>query len=114
MPIDYSNYPPNWLIVIRPRILARARHQCEFCGVANYAIIERQTKRGRKRKVRIVLTVAHLDHNAHDWSVPDERLAALCQRCHLNYDRRYLSGRRVTSRRYGRNYRERQLHFSLN
>jgi len=35
----------------------------------------------------IVLTVAHLDHDKRNHDVSDDRLAALCQRCHLNYDR---------------------------
>ena len=48
------------------------------------------------RMVRIILTVAHLGTpkpdgsrgNKHDkLDCRDENLAALCQRCHLNYDR---------------------------
>lgn len=38
------------------------------------------------RIVRIVLTVAHLDHVVENMA--DENLAALCQRCHLNHDRK--------------------------
>ncbi len=34
----------------------------------------------------IVLTIAHLDHDETNWNVKDERLAALCQQCHLRYD----------------------------
>jgi len=34
----------------------------------------------------IVLTIAHLDHDEENHNVKDERLAALCQRCHLKYD----------------------------
>ncbi|WP_276483590.1 HNH endonuclease [Paraflavitalea pollutisoli] len=33
----------------------------------------------------IVLTIAHLNHDTTDNR--DENLAALCQRCHLNYDK---------------------------
>lgn len=36
------------------------------------------------RIVRIVLTVAHLDHQPEN--VGDDNLAALCQRCHNRYD----------------------------
>lgn len=36
------------------------------------------------RHVRIVLTVAHLNHTSGDDR--DENLKALCQWCHLNYD----------------------------
>ena len=38
MPVDYSQYPPNWKTEIRPRILARARNRCELCGAENYSI----------------------------------------------------------------------------
>lgn len=36
--------------------------------------------------VKIVLTIAHLDHDEDNWDVKDDRLAALCQKCHLKYD----------------------------
>ena len=39
-----------------------------------------------ERKTRIVLTIAHLDHDKENWKVKDERLRALCQLCHLMYD----------------------------
>ena len=77
MPCDYSKYPPNWRTEIRPRILERANHRCEFCGVDNYAPLP---------KGKVVLIIAHLDHDETNWGVADERLAALCQRCHLRYD----------------------------
>ena len=38
------------------------------------------------KPVKIVLTIAHLDHDETNWEVKDDRLAALCQRCHLRYD----------------------------
>lgn len=37
------------------------------------------------RKVKVILTVAHLDHNPRN-SDP-KNLKAMCQRCHLRYDR---------------------------
>lgn len=80
MPIDYSKYPPNWN-EIRERILKRANNKCEFCGVDNYSIVQRGSI-----PVKVVLTVAHLDHDEENWDVKDERLAALCQKCHLTYD----------------------------
>lgn len=36
--------------------------------------------------VKIVLTIAHLDHDEENNEVSDDRLQALCQRCHLKYD----------------------------
>jgi hypothetical protein len=40
---------------------------------------------GEVRRVWIILTVAHLDHNPRNNR--DENRAALCQWCHLNYDK---------------------------
>lgn len=34
----------------------------------------------------VVLTIAHLDHDEENHNVKIERLIALCQKCHLNYD----------------------------
>lgn len=88
MPIDYSRYPANWK-EISLRIREREGWCCKWCGAANG---EPHPETGSK----VVLTVAHLgvSHsdgrpgNKHDkFDVRDENLAALCQRCHLNYDR---------------------------
>lgn len=51
--------------------------------------------------IRIVLTVAHLDHNPAN-NAP-ENLRALCQRCHLRYDQKIhaASARRTRARRTG-------------
>ncbi len=38
------------------------------------------------KKVKVVLTVAHLDHDETNESITDERLKAMCQLCHLRYD----------------------------
>lgn len=41
--------------------------------------------KGVAKPTRIVLTIAHLNHDVSDNT--DENLKALCQRCHLIYDR---------------------------
>jgi len=75
-PCDYSDYPEDWDL-IRARILKRAGNRCEWCKAEN----------GQPNPAtgsRVVLTIAHLDHNlAHS---DDENLRALCQKCHLTYD----------------------------
>lgn len=38
------------------------------------------------RQVKVVLTVAHLDHDECNHAVQLDRLKALCQLCHLRYD----------------------------
>lgn len=101
MPIKPENkklYPKNWK-EIRRQILERAKHKCEFCGVENYSEGYR-TKDGKfiksegmqqeadmldgEKIIRIILTIAHLDHNPQNNN--PENLRALCQKCHLNYD----------------------------
>lgn len=131
MPIDYKRYPPNWKTEIRPRILERAQNKCEWCGVRNESIIVRTGNKWRyicstehdmiHAKVRysgynysgalkrlgftkIVLTIAHLDHDADNHDVTDDRLAALCQRCHLKHDMK----NHVNNRKYGRHWKKQQ------
>jgi len=100
VPCDYSKYPKNWMTVIRPSVLNRAGDRCEFCDVPNGAVVVRdddagtwQTVEGSavnaaradgEEPVKIILTVAHLNHNVND-NRP-ENLKALCQRCHLRWD----------------------------
>lgn len=113
MPIDYKKYPPNWKNEIVPRILERANHKCEKCGLANkqavYAIklwvrgeggryqfktlwfsseqdARREDQHSNLKPVKVILTIAHLDHDETNHAVADDRLAALCQLCHLRYD----------------------------
>ncbi len=88
MTLAPSRYPANWK-EISLRIRTRAHGRCEWCGAENY---QPHPLTGSK----VILTVAHLGTphadgrpgNKHDkFDVRDENLAALCQRCHLNYDR---------------------------
>ncbi|NBW09817.1 MAG: hypothetical protein EBR82_17510 [Caulobacteraceae bacterium] len=105
MPIDYSKYPPNWLTEIRPRILLRANHCCEVCGVPNYTPIGGTFQKPKK----VILTIAHLDHDPENWDVQDERLQAMCQKCHLQYDR--LNN--AYKRKYGKNASQNQIKLEL-
>jgi hypothetical protein len=51
----------------------------------------------RLKIVRIVLTVAHLDHTPENCA--DENLKALCQRCHLVYDAKHHARNAAETRR---------------
>lgn len=101
MPINYNKYPPNWKSEIRPRILQRAKNCCEECGLENHTIALSYKNNGKTfwvgpafwdllnfeyKEVKVVLTIAHLDHDEENLEVKDERLKALCQLCHLTYD----------------------------
>ena len=96
MPCDWTKYPANWKTEIRPRILAREANRCKWCSVQNGADLPARCckepiydERGRccscgKRRPRVVLTIAHLDHDTTNNA--DSNLAALCPKCHLAYD----------------------------
>jgi len=113
MPIDYSRYPPNWKKELVPAVRKRSGGCCEQCGLANGQIVyaiklavkddngryklrsvwfsdERDAKREcniyRVKPVKVVLTVAHLDHDETNHDVSIDRLKDLCQICHLRYD----------------------------
>lgn len=100
MPCDYKKYPSNWK-QIRASILDRAGHKCEQCGVKNYALgvrvngqfldctndpmqLESFVCVDELKGIKIVLTIAHLDHNPQNND--PSNLKALCQKCHLTYD----------------------------
>ena len=97
MPIDYSKYPPDWNSRIRPAVLERANNCCEECGVENNRIIKRSNDsfvyvetdkwfvddfKVKSLKAngytKIVLTIAHLDHDASNFDVDIDRLRAWC------------------------------------
>ena len=115
-----ERYPKNWK-EIRASILARAENRCERCRAPNRALIARGCERhadtymledgkvfhadtgealgiarGSEYEagsfVRVVLTVAHLDHVEANNDLSN--LQALCQRCHLRHDAKDNARRR--------------------
>src|SRR6056297_3080949 len=106
MPIDYKKYCKNWKNISRFIRFYRAKNHCEFCGIKNHSQIIRGEWNGFKcyqdlegniflehnskyigsdylgevhpknKVVKIVLTVAHLDHNIQNNSFFN--LKALC------------------------------------
>lgn len=101
MPVDWSRYPENWR-AISLEIRTREGWRCKWCGAEN-------GKPNPATGSRVVLTVAHLGvpfpdgtpgdkHNKRD--VRPENLAALCQKCHLDYDRdEHIANARATRER---------------
>lgn len=102
MPIDYRKYPTNWK-QLRQAALIRAGNRCEWphCGAPNYAEGMRLPdgsfrvpsngtegdyleEHGAKYVAKIVLTIAHLDHDLGNNDL--RNLRALCQYHHLRLD----------------------------
>lgn len=90
MPIDYRRYPKNWA-ALRSEVLKRAQHHCEVCGAHNY---QPHPETGSK----VILTLAHLDHDETNPDVQIDRLKAMCQRCHFAYDREDNARRRALNK----------------
>ena len=101
MPMDRSKYPKDWEAISRRIRFERAGNRCEWCDAENYM----------PHPVTfswVVLTVAHLGVDKPDGTPGDKRdtmdcrdenLAALCQRCHLNFDRTdHIQSRRINRR----------------
>ena len=126
MPIKPENkkrYPANWKEISLHIRTNRAKNKCEFCKIRNYDIIKRLDD-GEYRHpsqcewdtvndylnngysmlqalklmglTKIVLTVAHLDHNPSNCDYSN--LRALCQYCHNKYDRKHRNETRKNSK----------------
>lgn len=92
MPIKPENkklYPKNWKQISEYIRFVRADNICESCGAINYSFVNKHTReiclQDEDDAIKIVLTVAHLDHNPanNDYN----NLKAMCQKCHNNYDK---------------------------
>ncbi len=115
MPMDRKAYPDDWEKISRFIRFERAGGRCEWCKVPHFAYREKGGDRwvtaqeieeivgdggwvsfDLNEATLIILTVAHLGIAKPDGSPGSkedrmdcrpENLAALCQRCHLNFDR---------------------------
>ena len=93
MPMQRSLYPADWER-ISASIRQRANNRCEWpgCGLANG-----QTIQGKRGPYKVVLTVAHLDHNPANCDPAN--LRAWCQPHHLRYDARHHARNDAKTRR---------------
>jgi len=99
MPFNRSAYPANWP-AISAAIRARAQGQCECTGECGLhhgrRCTEQHGERARWANGRVILTVAHLDHDTGD---DPARMKAMCQRCHLRYDHaQHMASARATAK----------------
>lgn len=103
-PEQRALYGADWPDV-SAAIRERARQRCECAGECGWSkhldAIEQGGKVGREPRCYalngrpspltgslVVLTVAHLDRNGHTGVHEPDRLKAMCQGCHLAYDRK--------------------------
>ena len=77
---ESTGYPKDWKLRSRFVRYYRAKNKCEWCGASN-------RERHPVTQKMVTLTVAHVyDRNPANSSLLN--LAALCNRCHLNHDRK--------------------------
>ena len=114
MPIKPENaarYPKDWKR-ISASIRERSGGQCECAGECGLhrttpgprRCVERNGEPAKWAKGKIVLTVAHLNHQPEDCR-PDN-LKAMCQRCHLRYDHDHHQRNAAATRRANKNTQE--------
>ena len=83
-PENKARYPDNWQTEIRPAILERAGNRCE--GSPDFPDCRAENHKPHPDTgSKVVLTIAHLDHQPENND--PSNLKAMCQRCHLNYDK---------------------------
>lgn len=108
MPIRPENrgrYPDDWKAISWRIRFERAQSRCECngeCGRPEWHL-ERDGRCGNINGrpaigtgSRVVLTVAHLDHTPEHCD--DANLKAMCQGCHLHYDRDHHAETRAATR----------------
>lgn len=96
-PENRARYPRDWK-TISLRIRERAGNRCE--GSPDFP--DCRAENGQPHPdtgSRVVLTVAHLDHQPENCDPAN--LKAMCQRCHLHYDRDHHAQARYRTRREG-------------
>lgn len=91
MPFHRERYPKDWHLISK-KIRERSGQRCECegeCGLhcthpGPRRCVEMNGQPAKWAKGKIILTVAHLNHDPQDCR--EENLKAMCQRCHLRYD----------------------------
>ena len=96
MPMDKRKYPKNWTEISRRIRFERAGGRCE----GSPAYPDCRARHGQPHPVtgsKVVLTVAHLDHDTGHNDLGN--LRAMCQRCHLTYDAKLHAAHAAQTRR---------------
>lgn len=109
MPIRPENrgrYPADWKTISHSIRFARAAGRCEChgeCGrPTDHLAVDGRCRNRHGQPAhgtgsRVVLTTAHLDHTPENCDPAN--LRAMCQGCHLHYDRDHHAHTAATTRR---------------
>ena len=104
MPISKENaarYPKDWKAISQRIRFDRAGGRCECegeCGIDHEGrCTAEHGKPNPMTGANVILTTAHLDHTPE--SCGDDNLKAMCQRCHLRYDRHHHAVNAQATRR---------------
>ncbi len=101
MPMNRAHYPDGWETISREIRFGRAEGRCEClgeCGAGNHVECgEQHGARSVRSRGRVVLTVAHLCHVTT--CEKRSHMKAMCQRCHLRYDRFHHQHNAAATRR---------------
>lgn len=89
-PENRARYPRHWKAISRAIRADRAHWRCECTGECGRGTHDGRCPNRQGRPAYgtgsvVVLTVAHLDHTPENCA--PENLRAMCQGCHLHYDR---------------------------
>lgn len=100
-PEERDRYPVDWQQVSLRIKRDRAGYRCECdgrCGRGTHAgrCPNEHGEPAYGTGSRVILTTAHLDHTPENCA--DDNLMAMCQGCHLHYDREHHAQTRATSR----------------
>lgn len=102
-PENRNRYPADWAEISKRIRFERAEGRCECdgrCGRPAHRLdlgrcIAVNGKPAPITGSRVVLTVAHLDHTPEHCD--DDNLMAMCQGCHLHYDREHHAETRAAT-----------------
>jgi hypothetical protein len=95
---ERARYPTDWPQISLAIRCDRAGWFCECLGECERHDGWCLARNARPHPVtgsKVVLTVAHLDHTPEN--VEPDNLRAMCQRCHLSYDRDHHAATRAAT-----------------
>lgn len=107
-PENRARYPKDWK-ALSLAIRERSGWRCECkgeCGRGTHAgrCTNRHDEPAYGTGSKVVLTVAHLDHTPENCE--PKNLKAMCQGCHLHYDKEHHAQTAYKTRRIGKAVKE--------